>query len=294
MIRVVLRLDDPSETSSQEVEAGFMRALDRHKACATFAVIPFHASNGTPHPLSAARAKPLVEAAHLGLIDIALHGHSHTRLTNESASPSEFSGRPDSEQELLITEGRAYLEDLFCQRIAGFVPPWNNYDVGTLRVLSAHSFQYISAGWNCADGDTASIVQLPFTTRLDRIDAALDEAHRFVSFNPIIIFIAHHYDFVESGSSRATIDLPRFERILATLAATPDLRFCTLSAVANHLKPSCRPLRQRRLWVQYPRLRRYLPEHSIIDGELLPVVCVKALKTLWRDAPRSVQSNWRR
>jgi hypothetical protein len=40
MIRLAFRFDDPSETSNQLVEAGIIDALRRHRACATFAVIP--------------------------------------------------------------------------------------------------------------------------------------------------------------------------------------------------------------------------------------------------------------
>lgn len=40
MIRVALRLDDPSETSHQGV-GGILDMLNAHQACATFAAIPF-------------------------------------------------------------------------------------------------------------------------------------------------------------------------------------------------------------------------------------------------------------
>jgi peptidoglycan/xylan/chitin deacetylase (PgdA/CDA1 family) len=268
MIRVALRLDDPSETSHQGVEAGILDTLLKYHACATFAVIPFRMVEGQRRALSESRAQPLIESARAGIIEIALHGHVHVRLQQESASPSEFTGRPQSEQHALIAEGHAHLERVFGQSVTGFVPPWNSYDAATLRALEQSGFRYVSAGWDAPGGYRGPIKLLPLTAHLNDIPTALAEARRFSKANPIIVIVMHHYDFAESGSDRPIIDMPGFAAALAKLSGEPDVRLCRLGDIAASFGATDRPMRQHYLWARHARLHRLLPRHSILDAPL--------------------------
>lgn len=268
MIRVALRLDDPSETSHQGVEAGILDALLKHQACATFAVIPFRMVDGQRLALSKARAKPLIEAAYAGIIEVALHGHRHVRLQPEPASPSEFAGRQESEQHALIAEGRAVLETVFSKSITGFVPPWNSFDIATLRVLEEFDFRYVSAGWDAPKGYCGPLKLLPLTAHLNDIPTALVEARRFIKGNPVIVIVLHHYDFAESGSEHSITDMHGFDATLANLSGEPDVTLCRLGEIAANFGATSRPIRQRQLWGRYVRLRRLLPRHSILDSPL--------------------------
>ena len=109
MIRLALRLDDPSATSNQEIEARILESLVRHGLRATFAVIPFRGEAAAPLPLTRERARPLREAVEQGVLDIALHGHMHLRVRPEGER-SEFVGLPAARQREMIANGKALLE----------------------------------------------------------------------------------------------------------------------------------------------------------------------------------------
>jgi len=268
MIRIALRLDDPSETSHQGVESGILESLRKYQACATFGVIPFRMIEGQRKELSEARALALIEAAHAGIIEVALHGHVHVRLQPEPASPSEFSGRSQAEQYVLITEGRAHLERIFNQSVIGFVPPWNSYDAATLRALEQSGFRYVSAGWNAPSGYCGPLNLLPLTAHLNDIPIALAEARRFIKANPVIVIVMHHYDFAESGSDHSIIDMPGFNAVLAKLTGQPDVTLCRLGDIAANFGAATRSIRQHHLWARYVHLRRLLPRHSILDSPI--------------------------
>src|SRR5574337_1278105 len=149
MIRLAFRLDDPSETSHQGVEAGFIEVLRRRHVRATFATIPFRNVNGDLRPLSPKRALPLKEAQRDGLID----------------------------------EGRRHLETIFSVRITGFVPPWNSYDTATADCLTELGFEYLSAAREMPT-TRAHPLLLPKTAQLKNFEAALSEAARFEAARP--------------------------------------------------------------------------------------------------------------
>ena len=260
------------------MEAGILEALYNHRVCATFAVIPFRMVAGQRIALSVSRAHPLIEAEHVGVIEVAQHGYTHARLQPEPALPSEFLGRPPDQQRALIIEGHDHLASVFGHRIQGFVPPFNSYDAATLSVLESEGFSYVSAGWNASETYRGPLKLLPMTTHLSDLPAALQEARRFVRANPVVVTVMHHYDFAESGSDRAVIDLAGFSAILAKLTGQSDITLCRLGDVAVNFGATDRPMRQRRLWTRYRRLRRILPKHHFFDAPLWRGMLAGALK----------------
>ncbi len=268
MIRLGFRLDDPSETSHQGVEAGIMELLRRHKAPATFATIPFRIVDGERRPLSTARARPMVEAQRAGLIEIAQHGHTHLRHKSEPAPPTEFSGRPRTEQHALIAEGKRHLESIFDRPISGFVPPWNNYDAETVRCLTELGFDYLSAGWEMPAADHRLLRLLPRTAQLKDFDTAFAEAKRFEGAKPIIVFVMHHYDFAESDAKGAILDLAHFDHVLERALAHPGTRISTLAELARELTVSNRQLALQHRLARSPILGRRLPHASLVNASL--------------------------
>jgi peptidoglycan/xylan/chitin deacetylase (PgdA/CDA1 family) len=277
MIRVAFRLDDPSETSHQGVEEGILDTLYSHKACATFAVIPFRRIEGQRVPLSRSRAAPLIQAARAGVVEPALHGHTHARLQPEMQPPSEFVGRPWGDQHTLILEGRAHLESIFGCPIVGFVPPWNSYDDATIGVLRSQSFSYLSASRAVTSDHRGVPRLLPFTTRPRDLPVAIEEARRFSGSHPVIIVVMHHYDFLESGSEQAAFDLAKFSVVLARLMDDPGIAVCKLADIAEDLNPAARPIYQHQTWARYPRLRRCLPRHSFLNAPVWRAILAGAL-----------------
>lgn len=269
MIRIVFRFDDPSETSHRGVEQGIIEALRMHKACATFACIPFRYVEGALLPISCNRAMPLVEAANDGTIEVALHGHSHRCYTEEPALPSEFTTRPAKEQASLIQEGSSLLSEVFGQRPIGFVPPWNTFDDTTIGILEAAGFEYLSAGAEHAGRQHSVLKQLHRTSHLSQIDAVTRECVRFRHLNYTAIFVMHHYDFRESGAKQAIIDLEGFQGILAQLKSISDLQVITLQELAKTLQRTNTERSMQYRLAKKRVLRRLLPHHGFVDSGLL-------------------------
>ena len=224
MIRVALRLDDPSETSDHALEKAIIEVLARQRMRATFAVIPFKVVDGNLAPLSPKRASHLVEAEHEGVVEIAMHGFSHTdRRRRPDGSPSEFRGVSEMEQVNMLQRGLAHMHSLFAETQYGFVPPWNSFDKGTLRVLAHLGFSYVSAGWEVESDRDARMAILPRTCHLLDARQAVEEARRYRHLSPMVIVVMHHDDFAESGAENPISSLVEFEQLLAEFGAKTDV-----------------------------------------------------------------------
>lgn len=265
MIRLAFRLDDPSATSHQEIEARVLDSLARHGLSATFAVIPFRGTPEAPLPLTRERAAAMREAVARGVLDIALHGHSHhdnTAGDRARGHPSEFAGLPPALQLELAASGKALLETVFERPVRGFVPPWNSFDAATLEVLEELRFSHLSSDLHHAPPRRAGLRLLPLTCHLPEVREAVAQARRFARLRPVIVVVMHHYDF-PGGDSPVFRDHDEFDALLAWLVAQADVRVQTLSGIAEELTPTASQLgfRHRRLRERLPwRFRHWLPD----------------------------------
>lgn len=260
MIRLAFRLDDPSATSNQEVEARILDSLARHGLCASFAVIPFRGTQEAPLPLTRARAQLMREAAASGVLDIALHGHAHRDVAG-GGRPSEFSGVPTAQQRRLLEQGRALLENVFERPVTGFVPPWNSFDAATLDALESLGFNHVSSNLAHSPMRPTSLRLLPLTCHLPELKAAIAEARRFARLQPVVIVVMHHYDF-PGGDAPVFREPAEFDALLAWIAAQEDLEVNTLTQLAATLTPAAsqRMFQLNRLRDRLPwRLRGHFP-----------------------------------
>jgi hypothetical protein len=251
VILVCFRFDDPSQTSDQALERAIFSVFEKHCVTLCVGVIPFLQSAQESRPFLPERATHLIEAHDKGVIEVALHGHSHTRRDKISNTPpTEFAGLSEQEQSHLISEGRCQLRDLFGMKVEGFIPPWNTYDYVTEKVLHAQGFSYVSAGWSMLPPSRFSIPNLPRTVHLPHVRETLRNAFRFENLNPLINVLFHHYDFKEAGNRDAGIDLDKLDSLLQWLRSRGSLKIVPLSEGAKLLeKTSGRSLRYNR-WLQ--------------------------------------------
>lgn len=272
MIRLAIRFDDPSPMTSRPLEEAILGALDRHGVRATFALVPFGRDGDRALPFSSRGASHLVQAARQGAIEIALHGHSHRAQQKVNGKPSEFVGLSVVRQSELIDEGSRCLRELFgADAVQGFVPPFNGYDLGTLQALAPRGFRYISAGEMHPSDYRGPLAVLPRTCQLVDIESALAEARRYAAFRTHVVAVLHHYDFRESGSEKARMDLDELGERLAWIRAQPDVAVMTLRemvaadsarVLVRHARPSV--LREHLPW----RLRQRLPRRCLVDASL--------------------------
>lgn len=271
MIRVALRFDDPSATSHRGVEQGVIAALEESGAQATFAAIPFRNTPAGRLALDASNCAHLLAACRSGVVEVALHGHSHLRLSSDG-QPSEFSGLAGERQAALLTEAAGHLRGLFGEgSISGFVPPWNSYDAATLTALEGLGFDYVSAGWQHPPSYAGRLAILPRTCQFTELESTIAEARRYARFAPHVVAVFHHYDFLESGEDGSTLDLPGFARRLAWLKRQSDVQVMGLAdmVAAGRSGVLARVFSGRLRKEQLPwRLRQRLPSHCLVDAPI--------------------------
>jgi hypothetical protein len=237
---VALRLDDVTARSSLELEAEFVEALRARRLAASVAVVPFGRA-ATPAPSAGAgpsdaglrpeKLELLRAGLREGLLEVALHGHSHR--PSPAARHSEFAGLPRPQQALRIAEGRRRLEQALGAKVRVFVPPWNSYDENTLVALAQLGFTSVSASANGPSPQASVLRFLPATARLRDLRGAVESARRLADPGALIVVLMHPPDLVQAAAPRRLG--PRALDALEWLAAQPDVEVRTLGAAADAL-----------------------------------------------------------
>jgi hypothetical protein len=168
----------------------------------------------------------------------------------------------------MIEEGRTHLSQIFDRHVTGFVPPWNSYDLATMISLESLGFRYLSAGWEQPANYQGGLKLLPRTAHLSDIPAALREARRFVKARPVVVVVMHHFDFFESGSDRAAIDMRGFDAALGQILHEPDVHICTLGNLAEEFDAPNTQLRQHHQLMSNAVAQRLLPKRCFLDTPL--------------------------
>jgi predicted deacetylase len=272
MIRVALRFDDASAISHRGIEQCIITALSDTDTQAKFAVIPFRNTPLGRKELDPNNGDRLLAAHQRGLIEVALHGHSHLNQSVGRQS-SEFYGIAAERQHSMLSEAAARLRMLFGKAaVHGFVPPWNSYDATTLTTLNTIDFEYISAGDRSVRRYSGPLAVLPRTCQFTALESAVAEARRYAAFSPYIVVVLHHYDFREDGGM---LDQYALTRLLAWLKQQPDVQVMTLHGLA--ITHSNRALAQPSLWSLrakklHWRLRSRLPTQCLVPAPLWRVL----------------------
>jgi peptidoglycan/xylan/chitin deacetylase (PgdA/CDA1 family) len=272
VIRIALRLDDPSPTSDQELESKLLNLLASLSIPLTVAVIPI-GSNG--ERISADNVPHLFAAQAAGLLEVAQHGLSHDPLSTSMAGvPSEFVDVPMEEQRRRIRLGREILEKAFSTSIAGFVPPWNTLDSRTVQVLTEEGFSYASISSETRLGHRPERLSIqPHTCNIRQLEAAYMHAKHRVNSDVGIIAILHHYDFqtFHGGNNIKPMRLEDLAGTLAWLAEDPKVQFVSVAGLNQTMAPlqswkayirRCRVVRMN--W----RLRQLFPRYQVLSHPL--------------------------
>lgn len=272
MIRLALRFDDASAISHRGVESGIIDALKDTGIQATFAVIPYSDTPSGRLALDSQCGAHLLAACQSGLVEIALHGYSHRRVSTDGR-PSEFCGLPVERQAAILTEAMEHLSGMFGGRsISGFVPPWNSYDAATVAALEGLGFDYISADRrHYPPGYAGPLAVLPFTCQFNALELAIAEARRYSRFAPHVVAVLHHFDFHESGAVGSRLDLQEFADSLAWLKRQPDVQVMTLREMAtvSLAGAPARTSKRRLRKVHLPwRLQQRLPKLCLVDAPI--------------------------
>ena len=236
---------------------------------ATVAVVPYRADGENLIPTLQTNVPHLIDSHRAGIIEITQHGYAHKHIkTTHIGDPSEFYSTSKESQAQRIIAGRNLLESTFSTKIKGFIPPWNTYDSDTTDILSELNYGYLSGNYVTLPSSKPKIRIIPSTTHIRSIRRAYAEAKRRSWLNTCAVALMHHYDFREWRHKPGPLSLADFKTDLVWLKNQPDVRFSTLSTMADRLSVSkCWSINKRRL-LHYKlswKIKRYLP------SELLPI-----------------------
>ncbi len=263
---VFLRFDDVSGRSSTALEQKLIDEFRNHHFSCTFAVIPFVCDRDYTDTARQGliafpswKAGILGEAVRTGTIEVALHGYSHQSIRKrKEGEVTEFSGIGYEKQELKLMKGKGFLETILQTKITTFVPPFNSYDLNTVRAMERLGFRCISASRDGAADGSSSLQYLPITCDLQTVREAVASAASLTDVQPVIGVMFHEYDFKEIDKTRGRISFPEFQRLMDWLAARKDVQVMSVNKAAgliNDLSP-----------IRYIGNRSYCSSFTLIPG----------------------------
>lgn len=242
-ITFIFRYDDYSSRSPTAFEEKLIDVFRAAKVPLTIAVIP-HVVTGDWNdpaatetlPLTEAKALVLRRAAGEGVVEVALHGLTHGRLTTApDGESSEFYGVDAGEQCARLTRGKEFLERHTGAAVSSFIPPNNRYDHNTLRCLGAAAFSAMSADLTgTADSSSTTVRLFPYVSEIPRVRKAVAAARANVAENPVIVLMMHPADFLDAGpSDDAQISLREFAELVRWISSQEDIGVRTLAQAAR-------------------------------------------------------------
>ena len=233
-IYIVFRMDDFSALSDTGLEMRILDLFEKKQIGITFGVVPFVCAGEQRDPvtqdlipLPPKKSEMLRTKIDVGCLDVALHGYSHQ--THDPDELSEFVGFDYAAQLKKLVEGKQRLEEVIGYPVEIFIPPWNSYDLDTLRALELAGFKILSAGWKGVAANESNIRFLPATCHLDAIEDAVEDARLSSDKQPVIVVLFHHYDFKEFNDPRGNLTLEAFSDLLDRLKEQKDLRLVSIA-----------------------------------------------------------------
>ena len=234
-VKVVFRFDDYSARSSTAMELRIIDAFRNNEASFTIGVIPFICADDVHDPspqdivpLTTKKADILRTGYEDGILDIALHGYSHQ--TNNAENMMEFSSLDYNIQIERLAKGKRFLEHVIGAPVTTFIPPWNKYDLNTLRALEELGFSTLSADDGGEVTEHAKInFLLPNTCFLLQLRDAVKAARTSSSSQPLIVVLFHEYDFKEIDEKRGSIHYQEFSDLMNWLKFQKDVQLLSIS-----------------------------------------------------------------
>lgn len=262
-VTVVFRYDDYSNRSRTDIERRIIATFRKNRLPITFGVIPFSSSNreygdapGLLTPLSEAKAAILREGASDGTVEIAQHGFTHREKTVFSdgevvptGAKTEFVGLGYVDQLEQITRGKQYLEKVVRRPVATFIPPWNSYDINTVRVLEKLRFKYLSTGLQEA-GPPTSLKIMPYVAGIDELESCIAKARRIADPAPMVVCLFHTYDFNGVKKNGGKMGYQDFDKMVGRVASDKSLRVLSIAQAGEQVDDTSygRYVELRSLW----------------------------------------------
>ena len=240
MITIIFRFDDYSALSNTKLENQILTIFKENNSTLTIGVIPF-VCEGNKEKICKQESIPLLEnklailkkGINKGYIDVALHGNTHQTI--KEFPRSEFIGLNYEQQFTKIESGKLFLEEKLGTNINTFIPPWNRYDLNTLKVLENLQYSTISAGTKCVANPDSKLNFLPNTCFIKDIELAIREAEQANCNHPIIVVLMHETDFKEINSLQGIIDIPLLNKLINSLKLKHNIQLLSISQAIDKI-----------------------------------------------------------
>lgn len=241
-IIVVFRYDDFSATSPKPIEKKMIELFKKNNQSFTIAAIPFVCTNMHDtsyqklHALANDDIINLRKALEDSTIDVALHGYSHQTI-RPHPKYTEFENLSFADQYFKIKSGKDYLEKQLGSPINIFVPPWNMYDLNTVKILQEMKFAALSA--NMENGMLAyqGLKFFPATcNNIIELKSTLEKVHSSPDSQIVIMTVLHPYDFKEVDKKQGIIDVDYLDDLLTFLKENKIYKVVSLTKALLMIK----------------------------------------------------------
>lgn len=135
-----------------------------------------------------------------------------------------------------IRKEKNFLEDRLDTTIYTFIPPWNQYDQNTLKVLDSFNFRCISAGIRGPSNDKPTKINLiPNTCGLNNVLEGIEAARNSDEKLSLIVALFHIYHFIEDKSTKGYLNIQDLSDILNWVSKQPDVKTMTINKAVSEL-----------------------------------------------------------
>ncbi len=239
-IVVVFRYDDYSAKSPTDLEIKLVNAFQQYEVPLTFGIIPyvcagnqFDQSVQDVIRLPVEKADILQSAVSSGILEVALHGYSHQAIGVRSERiNAEFIGLDYDDQFERISEGKNLLQEMLGIQVETFIPPWNNCDINTVRVLENLGFKSLSAGGTGvvagAGSESSQLKFLPATCKLLELQDAVRSARKSSEVVPAILVCFHPEEFNEGYKRDRRLTYQDVVQVLGWVKSQEDVSLLTI------------------------------------------------------------------
>lgn len=220
-IKIIFRYDD-FYLKKDSINEQLVNLFIKNRIPIVLGVIPFDKEeklimDGDYHFLPT-----LKKGINQNLIEIAIHGFNHEKISTFG----EFSITPYSEQFRRMNKSKHALDSIFSVNTITFIPPWNSYDVNTLKAMEKLSLHYLSSSLSSNQNiSSKNIDYLPYT--LDHPNKLLSTLDTYKSREGIIVLMFHRYDF------NTKFNLSNISDILCKVHDINNLEALTFSQLKN-------------------------------------------------------------
>jgi len=194
--KIIFRIDDFGNDNT-EFYYKLFDLFQSYNFPLTVGVIPFEEDASRIVALDSTEIRLLRKGISDGYLEIAQHGYTHENIINGKSFKSEFYGFPYKVQYKKILSGKNTLEKQLDCKINIFIPPFNNYDSTTIKVLEKTGFDILSpALYGKVNMCKTNISIIPYTVTLKDFLKNKNKILEDLSINNrIVIILFHTYNF---------------------------------------------------------------------------------------------------